>query len=55
MKKAKDLTEKEKRYIAHYFEIGLSEAEEYIRQMDMEEINDVLKKYKYGKNEMIKI
>jgi hypothetical protein len=55
MKKAKDVTEKDKRYIAHYFEIGISEAEDYIRQMDQSEIDDVLKKYKYGKNDMIKI
>ena len=55
MKKAKDVTEKEKRYIAHYFEIGLTEAEDFIRQMDQTEISAILSKYKYGKNEMIKI
>lgn len=55
MKKGKDLTEKETRYIAHYFEIGLKDAEDYIRQMSRDEIDGILKKYKYGKNEMIKI
>lgn len=55
LKRTKDLTEKEKRYIAHYFEIGIREAEDYIRQMSQEEIDEILKKYKYGKNEIIKI
>jgi len=55
VKRAKDLTEKEKKYIADYFEIGLHDAEDYIRQMEQEEIDSILKKYKYGKNEMIKL
>jgi len=55
MKRAKDLTEKEKKYIAHYFEIGLHDAEEYIRHMEQDEIASILKKYKYGKNEIIKL
>ena len=55
MKKSKDITEKDKRYLAHYFEIGISDAEDYIRQMDQTEIESILNKYKYGKNEMIKI
>lgn len=55
IKADKELNAKEKRYIAHYFEIGLKDAEEYIRQMSQEEIDAVLKKYKYGKNDMIKV
>ncbi len=55
IKRKKDLTDKEKRYIAHYFEIGLSEAQDYIHQMDEEEISDILNKYKYGKNSIIKV
>lgn len=53
MKGKKDVTEKEKRYIADYYEIGLKEASSYIQQMTQEEIDNILKKYKYGKNEMI--
>ena len=55
IKRQKDLTEKEKRYIADYYEIGLKDAEDYIRQMDEEEIEAVLDKYRFGKNEMIQV
>lgn len=55
MKGKKDVSEKEKRYIAHYYEIGLREASTYIQQMSQEDIDEILKKYKYGKNEMIKV
>ena len=55
VKRKKDINASDKRYIAHYFEIGLHDADEYIRQMDQDDIDEVLKKYKYGKNQMIKI
>lgn len=55
IKREKDLSAKEKRYIAHYFEIGLREAEDYIKQMDDDEINKILDLYKYGKDEMIDV
>jgi hypothetical protein len=55
MKRKKDLTEKEKRYIAHYFEIGLKEAEDYISQMEEEDITEILDTYVYGNNEMIQV
>ena len=55
MKRKKDLTEKEKRYIAHYFEIGLKDAEDYINQMEEEDITEILNTYVYGNNEMIQV
>lgn len=55
VKGKKDLTGKEKRYIAHYFEIGLRDAHDYIDQMDDEEIEEILDTYRYGKNQMIKV
>lgn len=55
IKRKKDLTEKEKRYIADYHEIGIKDAEDYIRQMDEDDINDILDKYRFGKNEMIQV
>ncbi len=55
IKRKKDLTEKEQRYIAHYFEIGLSEAKDYIHQMEDEEISEIIEKYKYGMKSMIKV
>ena len=55
IKGKKDISEKEKRYIAHYYEIGLREANVYINQMSDDDIENVLRKYRYGKNEMIKV
>ena len=55
MKRNKDLTEKEKRYIAHYFEIGIKDAEDYINQMDTDDISKILDKYRYGNNEIVQI
>ena len=55
MKRKKDLTEKDKRYIAHYFEISLNEAGDYIRQMDEDEIYRIIDTYKYGRDDMIQI
>ena len=55
MKRSKDLTEKEKRYIAHYFEIGINDAEDYINQMTQENINDILNTYVYGNNDMVQV
>jgi len=55
MKREKDLTEKDKRYIAHYFEISLREAEDYIRQMDEDELFMIIDKYRYGRDEMIQV
>ena len=55
IKRKKDVTAKEKRYIADYFEIGLYDAESYIQQMTDSEISDILNKYKYGKGDMVKV
>jgi hypothetical protein len=55
IKKKKDLTDTDKRYIATYFEVGLKEAEDYIRLMDEEQVQQILNKYKYGRNKMAQI
>jgi len=55
IKRQKDLTEKDKRYIAHYFEISLREADDYIKQMDEDELYRIIDTYRYGKDEMIQI
>jgi len=55
IKREKDLTETERRYIAHYFEIGLKDANDYISQMDEDEIDAILDTYRYGKDEMVQV
>ncbi|MFW6130574.1 MAG: hypothetical protein ACOC56_05255 [Atribacterota bacterium] len=55
IKKNKDLSLKEKKVIAHYFEVGLKEAEEYIRIMQSEQIQEVLEIYRSGKNKIIDV
>ena len=55
IKKSKDLTLIEKKYIANYFEIGLREAEIYIDSMDDYEISCIIDKYRYGKNDIVKM
>jgi hypothetical protein len=55
IKKAKDLDLHEKKYICHYFEIGLKEADQYINIMSEEEVKEVLDIYKYGKNKFIEL
>jgi len=53
IKRSKDLTEKDKEYIARYFEVGKKEAETYINILDEEQIDEILNIYKYGKNKMV--
>jgi len=55
IKKKKELDESEKKYIAHYFEVGMKEAENYINILDEDQITEILNIYKYGKNRMIEI
>ena len=55
IKKSKDLDLYEKKYIAHYFEVGLTTAEQYIKIMSEDEIKEILEIYKYGKNKQIEI
>jgi hypothetical protein len=55
IKKSKDLTIQEKKYIAHYYEIGLKEAELYINHLTKEEIEKIINVYKYGKNNFVEI
>lgn len=55
IKKNKELNEKEKKYIAHYFEIGTKEADIYINILDNDQIQEILNTYKYGNNKMMEI
>jgi hypothetical protein len=55
IKKSKDLTLNEKKYIAYYYSVGLNEAELYIKHLSEEEINTILNVYKYGKNKFVDI
>jgi len=55
IKGGKDLTEKDKRYISDYFGIGVTDTEIYINTLDDDEIDDILSKYKYGKNKMVEL
>ena len=55
MRRAKDLTEEDKRYVADYFEIGIKHADDYINQMPQEELDEILNTYTYGKNERVKV
>ena len=55
IKKKKDINEDDKKYIADYFECGKSEAERYINMLEDEELEEILKIYRYGKNKMIQL
>ncbi len=55
IKKKKDLSDEDKKYIAEYFECSIREAEMYINLMKEEEVKDLLNIYKYGKNKMIEV
>ena len=55
VKRQKDITLEDKKYIADYFEIGMNEADSFIKLMSDEELNDILSKYRYGKNQKIKL
>jgi len=55
IKKSKDLDLYEKKYIAHYFEVGLKEAEQYINIMSEDEVKEILDIYKYGKNQRMEV
>lgn len=55
IKKKKDLDEEEKKYIAHYFEVGKKEAENYINILDDDQIMEILNIYKYGRNKTVEV
>ncbi len=55
LKKKKDIDLEDKKYIADYFQVSLREAEEYCNIMKDEEIKEILKIYKYGKNKIIEV
>jgi hypothetical protein len=51
----KDLSLTEKKILAHYFNVGMREAEEFIRMMEPEQIQEVLEIYRSGKNTIIDV
>jgi len=55
IKKPKDLEESEKRYIADYFEIGMREAEMYIKILDEDQIKQIVETYRYGKDTLAEV
>jgi hypothetical protein len=55
IKKAKELNDDEKKYIAHYFSVGKKEADQYINILDEDQIQEILKIYEVGKNKMMEI
>jgi hypothetical protein len=52
IKKKKDLSLTEKKVLANYFEVGLKEADEYIKLLDEEQIKEILDIFRYGKNKI---
>jgi hypothetical protein len=44
-----DLELRDRKYIAEYFDVGLKEAEIYIRLLSEEQIKKILDSYRYGK------
>ena len=55
IKKKKDLRLEEKQYIATYFECGIREAEQHIKILTKDQINEILSKFRYGRNEKIDV
>jgi hypothetical protein len=55
IKKSKDLTLDEKKFVAHYFEIGLKEADIYIQQLTEEQLKEIIDIYKYGNNKTVEV
>ena len=55
IKKTKDSTDEEIRYIAHYYNVGLKEAKLYYNNLSREEIDDIINIYRYGKNKIAKV
>jgi len=53
IKGKKDLSLQEKKILAKYFDIGLREAEEYIRLLEVDQIKEILEIYRCGKNTII--
>jgi hypothetical protein len=55
IKKVKDLNKEEKKYIARYFECGIREVNQYVNILSIDEINEILNIYKYGKNKTVEV
>ncbi len=53
IKKSKEISSDDVKYIADYFSVGLREAELYVSILSQEIIDKVLNTYRYGKNKMI--
>lgn len=55
IKKPKDLNATDKKYISDYFDVGLKEANEYIKILTEQQIEDILNVYRYGKGKLADI
>jgi len=51
----KNLDDKEIRYIATYFQVGIKEAKMYINMLTDKDVKNILKTFKYGINKMIEV
>lgn len=50
LKKKKEVTDVETQVIANYFEVGLKDAKRYIEMLDETQTQEILNKFRYGKN-----
>ena len=55
IKRKKESTDQWVEYIADYYQVGIKEAKQYLKLLDKEEIEEILEKYRYGKNKMIEV
>ena len=55
VKKTKTNADEEIKYIAHYFDVGKKEAEMYFNTLSQNDIDEIINKYKHGRNKLAKI
>jgi hypothetical protein len=55
IKKTKEISEEDMKYVAEFFEITNRDAEHYIKILTEEQIKEIVKKYRYGKNDLKKV
>ena len=55
IKKRREVTKKELRYIAHYLEVGIKETEMYLLILDDDDVKNIVNQYKWGNNKSVEI
>lgn len=55
IKKTKDVTLEDKKYICAYYECSMRDADEYVRILTEEQLQEILSKYKYGRGGMAQV